>query len=289
MTGNSKKTQLGAYRLRDAVTDSEKTKKKQNFRKIVCPPCYHDHQWGLELTRVQSQAELVEIGKKLDLCVQNRRGEGEIYHDRLYDGSREYWYLRKHSSAKALIEVDPEGEFDAGREIDEMQGTRGKNVKLEQEDANFVLKALDIVCYDPFIQLGAFLEFANGTFSYDDPDIIREDDEHVFHSWIDTNHVIVAKRKKESDISEDEFEDEFEDEDTVRPTITLDEDYDQQHILDLSDDEDFDLEDDFEEDEESDLDDEDEFSNPYDPLDADEESSDAKIQWYRLNLREDPW
>ena len=267
-------TQLGAYKFRDAVAKSRKSKKdRSDFRKIVCAPCHQSFKWGWELTRLRSQAELADVGTKLNLCVQSLHGYGEAHHDALLQGSMEFWLLSHHSSPHALISVYPEDQCDweDRRVIDEVQVSDGEDIELNQEVANWVLMSLDVSSYEEFTQVGAFLAFANGSFLYEHPHVTKQDNKHICHFWVDTNHVIVAKRELNADDYEgdwDEDWDDFED-DEEEEEITLDEDFEDGWDEDLDEIDDdaecsppyITLDEDFDDDDDDDEDSEDEFDD----------------------------
>ena len=198
-------TQIAGNKFRYAVTKSENSRDRSDFKRVICNPSHRSLGWGWTLTRLRSQKELAKVGAELNLCVQSLDGAGEAYHEELLERSLEFWYLQKHLSPHALISVRPKRRNQNNREIEEIQGYNNDDIELNREVANLVLETLD-ASTDDFCEVGAFLAFAKGSFSYDHPHKMEKDTKYICYFWFDTDHVIVARRKLTADDYEDEDE-----------------------------------------------------------------------------------
>ena len=115
-----------------------------------------DRRWTL--VPILSTRQLEAVGKKLALCVGNKRSDwGRGYHDRLRSGSSEFWLLEDEAQPYSLIEVDVED----ARVVAEAKAAENEDPKLTHELALKILKALDATAddVDGFANVGAYSLF----------------------------------------------------------------------------------------------------------------------------------
>ena len=115
-----------------------------------------DRRWTL--VPILSTRQLEAVGKKLSLCVGNKRSDwGRDYHDRLRSGSSEFWLLEDKSVPYSLIEVDVED----ARVVAEAKAAENEDPELTHELALEILKALDATAddVDCFASVGAYSLF----------------------------------------------------------------------------------------------------------------------------------
>ena len=149
-----------------------------------------DEHWALR--PILSCDQLERVGKRLSLCVGNRRAwAGSSYFDELREGSTEFYLLEKEAHPFGLIKVE---EGDA-RTAEETSAKDNEDLVLTRKLALKVLKALDATADEEycFTSVGAFSPFIQGKRSADAELTCAKRRYNLW--WFPKERALIVKRK----------------------------------------------------------------------------------------------
>ena len=147
-----------------------------------------DERWALQ--PILSPDQLEQVGRKLSLCVRNKRA-GSSYFDELREGRAEFYLLEREARPFGLIKVEVED----ARTVVEASAEDNEDLVLTRRLGLKILRTLNATAdkEDCFARAGAYSLFIQGTRSADAE--LTHADRRYDVWWFPNERSLIVKRK----------------------------------------------------------------------------------------------
>ena len=161
----------------------------------------HDlgNEWHVE--SITSQKKLLDAGRALNVCVQEKSHQTKRYFKHLINQKSVFWLITNEGKPNSLIEVRNSArkrkqQTNEGlREVREISGLNNEEPEFPLDVARSLVKCLrlDPASCDPFIAAGIFPEFEFGVKDPDMPEAVVNIDQCTYEAWFVPGKIVLRK------------------------------------------------------------------------------------------------